>query len=114
MKGNQIDFLVKQRDALSMAVEAANEYLESMAPAEAEGESQVYLPGPETLKGLPWKSYKTREAAAPDEAAWIFTNASGAESLLATLKTKDRTRIAGFEYQLQKDDKFMARKPVKK
>jgi cell division septation protein DedD len=72
------------------------------------------LPGTDFSR-LPWKSYKTKEAAEPNEAAWIFSNANGAEALLATLKSKDwKATIGTFEYQLQgKDRQFIARKPVK-
>lgn len=72
------------------------------------------LPGPDFDK-LYWKSYKTKQAAGPDEAAWIFSNTKGAEALLATLKAKDgKVTIGSFEYQLQGDARqFVARNPIK-
>lgn len=72
------------------------------------------LPGTD-LDKLPWKSYQTKQTAKPDEAAWIFSNAQGAEALLATLKSKDGSaKIGNFEYQLQGAERqFIARKPVK-
>jgi hypothetical protein len=72
------------------------------------------LPGTDFDK-LPWKSYQTKQPAKPDEAAWIFSNAQGAEALLSTLKSKDgKAKIGNFEYQLQGTERqFIARKPVK-
>jgi hypothetical protein len=73
------------------------------------------LPGTDLSK-LPWKSYETKQAATENEAGWIFSNISGAEALLATLKAKDgKARIGNFDYQLQgKERQFISRKPVKK
>jgi len=64
---------------------------------------------------LPWKSYKTKQAADPEEAGWIFSNFPGAEALVSTLKAKaGKAKIGNFEYQLQGAERqFIARKPVK-
>jgi len=69
----------------------------------------------EVFDKLPWRSYVTKQAADPEESAWIFSNTKGAESLVSTLKAKDgKATIGRFEYQLQgTDQKFIARKPVK-
>ena len=73
------------------------------------------LPGSEDLTKLPWKSYQTKETAKENEAAWVFANTKGAESLLALLKTKDKATIGNFTYELQgKEKQFISRKPVKK
>ena len=71
--------------------------------------------GNEIFDKLPWRSYTTKQAADPEEAAWIFSNTQGAESLVSTLKAKDgKATIGRFEYQLQgPEQKFLARKPVK-
>jgi hypothetical protein len=68
-----------------------------------------------SFDNLPWKSYKTKQDADPNEAAWIFANAKGAENLLYTLKNNaGKTTIGSFEYQLQgAENQFIARKPVK-
>jgi hypothetical protein len=78
-------------------------------------EKEQPLPGTDLLK-LPWKSYKTKQDAKEDEAAWIFSNTAGAEVLLATLKAKNgNANIGSFDYQLQgKEKQFISRKPVKK
>jgi hypothetical protein len=72
------------------------------------------LPGTD-LSSLPWKSYKTKNTAEQDEDGWIFSNVEGAEALLATLKSRGgRATIGAFEYQLQGQNKFIARKATKK
>jgi hypothetical protein len=40
MSSKQVEFLVKLRDAFSMAAEATNEYLESLAPSEVRDEKK--------------------------------------------------------------------------
>jgi hypothetical protein len=64
---------------------------------------------------LPWKSYKTKQDAKTDEAAWIFANTKGAETLLATLKSNnEKVQLGNFEYSVQGPERqFIARKPVK-
>jgi hypothetical protein len=64
---------------------------------------------------LPWKSYKTKQDAKTDEAAWIFANTKGAETLLATLKSNnEKVQLGNFEYSIQGPERqFIARKPVK-
>ena len=73
------------------------------------------LTEPFDLTRLPWKSYKTKENAGPEEAGWIFAKTSGAETLLATLKTKDgQARSGNFDYKLQGQERqFIARTPIK-
>lgn len=73
------------------------------------------LPGAEDFSQLPWKSYNTKEDAKPNEAAWIFSDIKGAESLLASVRTKDKVKIGKFEYNLRqgRDKSFISRKPVK-
>lgn len=107
MSSKQIEFLVKLRDALS-------EYLDTLAPPGVKEEKPAVLPGTENLKDLPWKSYATKQAANQDEAAWIFANTQGAESLNAALKVKDRVQIGSFEFSRSGQEKqFISRKPVK-
>jgi hypothetical protein len=66
------------------------------------------------LGRLPWKSYRTKENAAPEEAAWVFSNTFGTQALLTTLKNSNgKLKIGSFEYQLQgRDGQFIARKPL--
>lgn len=80
--------------------------------ARPQGTATVELPGVDLAK-LPWKSYQTKEAAKENEAGWIFANTKGAESLLAVLKTKDKTQIAHFEYSFSgREHQFISRKPL--
>ena len=77
-------------------------------------ERKAELPGSESLEGLPWRSYQTKQDAKPDEAAWIFANTKGAEALSAVLKTKDKAQIGTFEYSRSGPEKqFISRKPLK-
>jgi len=64
---------------------------------------------------LPWRSYKTKQAATTEENAWIFTNTSSAETLLKTIKdNNEKSTIGAFEYILTGPEKqFITRKPVK-
>lgn len=100
-------------EILNKTGEAKGYFDAGKAPPQSKNEPGQ-LPGTDFDK-LPWKSYKTKQAAGPEEAAWIFSNAQGAEALLSTLKSKDgKTTIGTFEYQLQGPERqFIARKPVK-
>ncbi len=114
MSSKQVEFLVKLRDGCQMIADAANDYVETFAPAGVQAE-KTELPGSVDLQSLPWKSYATKQAAEKDEAGWIFANTKGAEALLATLKTKDKAQIGSMEYSRQGPEKqFISRKPVKK
>ena len=120
----EILVLVTRRNVCQYEVEQTDEILNKIG--EAKGLSDAgktptptknepsQLPGTDFDK-FPWKSYKTKQVAGPDEAAWIFSNAEGAEALLSTLKSKDgKAKIGSFEYQLQGAERqFIARKPVK-
>jgi len=44
MSSKQVDFLVKLRDAFTMATEATNDYVESLAPAEVREEKAAWNP----------------------------------------------------------------------
>jgi hypothetical protein len=114
LTSKEVDFMIKLRDAFSMLAGTPNEYLNSLVPEEVREESPACLPGTENLTNFPWKSYKTKQPANPDEAAWIFSNIQGAETLLATLKTSDKAVRGDFEYQLRANGKFIARKQLKK
>jgi len=120
----EISMLIIERDNCQHKAEQIDELLNKIG--EAKGYSDAgktpppiknepsQLPGTDFDK-LPWKSYQTKQAAKPDEAAWIFSNAQGAEALLSTLKSKDgKATIGSSEYQLQGAERqFIARKPVK-
>lgn len=113
MSSKQVEQLVKLRNALSMVSDALNEYIETLATTDVR-KGNHELPCSESLKDLPWRSYKTKTAASQDESAWIFANTKGAEVLSATIRTKDKAQIDGFEYGLSgKDKQFISRKPLK-
>jgi hypothetical protein len=67
------------------------------------------------LDKLPWRSYKSKQAATPDESAWLFGNTKGAEKLLENLKANDgKVKLGTFEYSISGQEKqFIARNPVK-
>ncbi|MGA3059848.1 MAG: hypothetical protein ABSD92_05705 [Candidatus Bathyarchaeia archaeon] len=119
----EISILIAERNCAVYRKEQYDELLNRIGEAkgysEAEKQAQSkselgQLPGIESDK-LPWKSYKTKQVAGPEEAAWIFSNTQGAEALLSNVKSKDgQAKIAGFEYQLQgAQHQFISRKPVK-
>ena len=99
---------------------AKNKIAELYNSAEAKKVAQpvksesTQLPGTDFSK-LPWRSYATKQAAGPDEAAWIFSNTKGSDSLLATLKSKEgKTAIGSWTYSLQGNERqFIARSPLK-
>jgi hypothetical protein len=107
-KKERIDELINKYGEAQGYLDAAKQ------PTATPKNEATQLPGTDFSK-LPWKSYKTKETATPDEAAWIFANTQGAEALLATLKAKDgKAQVGAFEYQLQgKERQFIARKPIK-
>jgi hypothetical protein len=106
------EMLLEFFNGVEAGIAAAKQRLEKKKGIQ---EKKTELPGSENLKDLPWKSYQTKEAARPEEAAWIFANTKGAEALLAILKTKDKSQIGTFEYSLSGAEKqFITRKPLKK
>jgi hypothetical protein len=68
------------------------------------------------LAKLPWKSYQTKEAAKPGEAAWIFANVQGVEELAKALKKSsgEKLILGDQEYSFSgKEKQFISRKPAK-
>ncbi len=107
-KAQQIDELLNRIGQAKGFIDAGK----GKAPKQATETTASALPGIDIDK-LSWKSYKTKQDAKPDEAAWIFSNTEGASALLASLKSNDgKKTIGNFEYQLQGNEKqFIARKP---
>lgn len=63
---------------------------------------------------LPFISYKTKETAKENEVGWIFSNKPEAADLLGLLRRNSgKMRIGNFDYQLQGNEKFIARIPKK-
>ena len=58
MSSKQIEFLVKLRDALSMAAEATNEYIDSLAPAVIKEKNLVSVVSEPTFSILKFESQK--------------------------------------------------------
>ena len=121
----ELAMLIVERDTAQYKKERIDEiinkygeaqgYLDvSKEPSITQKDEVLQLPRTDFSK-LPWKSYKTKQNAGPDEAAWIFSNTQSAEALLATLKSKDgKATIGSFEYQIQGNTRqFIARKLVK-
>jgi hypothetical protein len=116
----EISMLIIERDACYTKAQAIDELLNRIGQAKGFADASKPtskpdnsgLPGTD-LSNLPWKSYKTKQNATPDEAAWIFSNTQGAEALLATLKSNDgKKTIGNFEYTFSGNEKqFIARKP---
>ena len=75
---------------------------------------------PDELEKLLWKTYKTKEAARPGEAGWIFTNTKGAEALadLIEKQGKDTIVLIGTDRYAVKfsggERQFIGRAPLKK
>jgi hypothetical protein len=109
---NTFNYKAEQITELLNKIGESKELINNTQPNEKD---QQQLSGSKGLDELPWKSYKTKQAAGPDEAAWIFSNTKGAEALLATLKSKDgKVTIESFEYQLQGNARqFIARNTIK-
>lgn len=133
MSGHKLDFskltdyeismLIIERNSCNYKAEQITELLNKVGESKGltdtassnENEQAQKLSGSNDFNELPWKSYKTKEKAEPTEAGWIFSNATGAEALLATIKTNGgKAQIGDFEYQLQGPERqFIARKPIK-
>jgi len=120
----EISMLVIERNSCQHKAELIDEFLNKIGEAKGYSEAKKTSPPaenePNQLSGknfdnLPWKSYKTKQAAGPDDAAWIFSNTEDAKALLSALKSKDgKAKIGSFEYQLQGTERqFIARKPAK-
>lgn len=113
MERNACSYKAEQIDELLNRVGEVKGLLDAQNP-EAPSIERSQLPGSFELNHLPWKSHKTKETAGPEESAWIFGKTSGAEALVAALKTKGgKAKIGNFEYQLQGNEhQFIARKPL--
>jgi hypothetical protein len=113
---NTCHYKIEQIEELLKKIEEAKGFSgdEKASPAASNKGESRQLPGTDFDK-LPWMSYKTKQAAGPNEAAWIFYNTEGAEALRATIKANNGySKIGNFEYQRQgPEGKFIARKPVK-
>lgn len=88
------------------------EYLETLKPVELR---------PESLEGLGWTSYTTKQPATPEEAAWIFVSDRDGrvkpevENLLKAINLSEggRVTVGGFEYRLSGDGRFIQRRPLR-
>lgn len=75
---------------------------------------------PDMLTKLPWKNFKTKEPAKPGEAAWIYSNNIGAQTLVKLLQDH-RTdtvpvQIGDRKYEISfsgDEDRFITRTPIK-
>jgi hypothetical protein len=119
----EISILITERNCANHRKEQYDELLNKIAEAKGYADTEKAAPTksePNQLPRidvdkLPWKSYKTKQPASPEEAAWIFSNTQGAEALLSIVKSKDgQAKIENFEYQLQgAQHQFISRKPIK-
>ena len=93
-------------------------WLSSPKPA-AKPAPQLPQLDPDKMARLPWKTYKTKEPAKPDEAGWIFRNTQGAEALADLIEKQGKgTHVLigsqKFECSFSGSEKqFIGRKPVK-
>jgi hypothetical protein len=77
------------------------------------------LPGSEDLGKLPFKSYKTKEAAGENEAGWIFRNTKGAEALADLIEKQGKgvtVQIGQHRFEVKfsgADSQFIGRAPIK-
>jgi hypothetical protein len=118
----EFTMLLIERDTCDFKARQINELLNRLGEKEltqgtlnlSEKKASGKLPESTGLTELPWKSYKTKQNATQDEAAWIFSKTPGAEALMATLRNSGgKAKVGAFEYQLQgKDQQFIARKPA--
>jgi len=75
---------------------------------------------PDELEKLLWKTYKTKEAARPGEAGWIFTNTKGAEALADLIEKQGKDTIVQIgtdRYAVKfsgSERQFIGRAPLKK
>jgi hypothetical protein len=113
---NTCHYKIEQIEELLKRIEKAKGFSddEKTSPVTSNKSESKQLPGPDFDK-LPWMSYKTKQAAGPNEAAWIFYNTEGAEALRAIMNANvGDAKIGNFEYQRQgPEGKFIARKPIK-
>jgi len=121
MTDGEIAFLIIERDTSEYKKERIDELLNKIGAAKGFSDAKKpsstvteNSPGSTDLDALPWKSYKTKEAAGPEEPAWIFRNTKGVEALEAQIKNKGKVQIGKFEYSFSGPEKqFISRKPLK-
>jgi hypothetical protein len=122
LSGFEISILIAERNCASYRKEQYDELLSKIGVAKGYSDTEKAAPTKSEsnqlsaidFDKLPWKSFKTKLPASPEEAAWVFSNTQGADDLLSIVKSKDgQAKIGGFEYQLQgMQHQFIARKPV--
>jgi hypothetical protein len=99
LSSKQVESLVKLRDALSMASESLNEYIDTLAPAEAKktpavDESLFLILKFEPQQGAKLGDYEVSYKANNIEEKWIQ-----AFKLLETSKATIQNRYHGKDYQ---------------
>lgn len=120
----EISMLIIERDTAQFKREKIDELLNQLGAEQGfndaekkptrEPTQEIALPGSGDISKLPWKSYSTKQAARDDEAGWVFRDTRGAETLVASLRTKDKIHLGNFEYQFSgKEHQFISRKPIK-
>jgi hypothetical protein len=112
---NTAQFRAEQIDELLNKIGEAKGYADAENQESVTEKKETSLPGSEDLSKLPWRSYKTKQDAKEEEAAWIFSDTHGAEALSATLRSKDgKATIGPNTYTLQGDKKqFISRRPAR-
>lgn len=74
---------------------------------------------PDELSKLPWKTYKRKEPAKENDAAWIFRNTPGAEALADLIEKHDngvQVQIGPHKFEVKfsgVQHQFIGRAPVK-
>jgi hypothetical protein len=121
----EISVLILERDVAQYRIERIDELLNKVGETKgfAENITTEEKPAPQLdpddLAGLPWKTYKTKEPAKPDEAGWIFRNIKGAEALADLIEKQGKgTHVLigsqKFEFSFSGADRqFIGRKPSK-
>ncbi|MCL2643438.1 MAG: hypothetical protein FWD52_08035 [Candidatus Bathyarchaeota archaeon] len=123
----EIAKLVAKRDVLQYTIEVVDQLLNKIGETKgyADLTNPPHQPTNQTVTTpintepnfdhLPFKSYKTKQAATSEESCWIFANTKGAEPLLTAIQNNNgKAALGSFEYSLTGPEKqFITRKPLK-
>lgn len=71
---------------------------------------------PKILDALPWRNFRKKDVLAEKEmAGWLFADMEGIKELVEAIEASENgcVRLAGFEYFLSKNGKFVKRRPLR-
>lgn len=122
-KDRLVKVILALRGGLTQIVEELNKVLNELAPPETRSALGIPKIDLADLATARWITYKTKQPAEVNEAAWIknpayFTDFEAPPVILELVKAlhkteKKRLQLGDMEYFFSGEDKFVSRRPAK-